>query len=548
MGKMKKTLAIRFGLFFAISVIYFIALVPVNLTGAANPEMLAVFEVDEFAQYAHVIRMATPGETLLQTVRNFFIYLHYFYGFPFYALSGLTLLIAKPFLADFPNGTRTIVCLLRMVVSVLPMILSALLLTRLAARDRRLPVQLGLFIFLLTIPAVIVNDFWWHPDSLSLLSVCCVFYFLDRDAERFGRNYYAAAAAAGVAIGIKYQGVYFALTIPLLLALAVRRKKLGVRAACLHGLGFVLVMALFVVIANPLLLLPQERAEIFRVQAQQFAETSVGTRTRNTATIFSGVNLNDALRRDYGDSWFWALALGGWITAAFSADARKRRMAQIFLSYAFAALAVLVWSPTNRSHYFLALALPICCGFAFLIPDSFAVPKNADNQAGKNAGREVGAILTVLALVQFCGNLVTDTTLIRDQLNREAESAQIAFYHDIQDELDRALAQTGSENRLLRVLRDAKAYFPAQPGVDVRQDWDMLTIEDVREYRPDWILLEAENVRRFGDASILSDAIDVGELTPIQLFYAAAQADAIPGYYLAAQNQAALLFTRAEAE
>ena len=76
----------------------------------------------------------------------------------------------------------------------------------------------------------------------------------------------------------------------------------------------------------------------------------------------------------------------------------------------------------------------------------------------------------------------------------------------------------------------------------------MLTIEDVREYWPDWILLEAENVRRFGDASILSDAIDVGELTLIQLFYAAAQADAIPGYYLAAQNQAALLFTRAAAE
>lgn len=522
-------------LFLTVGAAYFLALIPVNLTGAENPEMLAIFEVDEFAQYAHVIRMVTPGETFLESARNFFVYLHYFYGFPFYALSGLTLLSAKMFLPDFPNGTRAIVCLLRMVVSVLPMILSALLLTRLVARDRKLPVQLGLFVFLLTIPAVVINDFWWHPDSLSLLPVCFVFYFLDRDAERFGWNYYAAAAATGIAVGIKYQGVYFALTVPLLLILAVRRKKLNVRAACLHGLGFVSVMILFVVIANPLLLLPQERGEIFRVQSQLFAETSVGMQTRNSASIFSGFNLNDALRRDYGDIWFWVLAAGGWVGAAFSADGRRRRMAQIVLSYAATAFAVLAWSPTNRSHYFLALALPLCCGFVFLIPDSFRL---------KSARREAGAILAVLAAVQFCANLVTDTNLVKTQLNRQADSAKIAFYHELGGALTDALAQTGSENRMLRVLRDAKAYFPAQPGVDVRQDWDMLTIEDVTEYRPDWILLEVENICRFGDASILDEAIDVGELTPIQSFYAAAQADAIPGYILAAENEAAALFVR----
>ncbi len=91
----------------------FLALIPANRTGAANPEMLAIFEVDEYAQYPHALRMATVGGTTVETLRNFFVYLHYFYGFPFYALSGATLIAAKPLIPGFPNATRTIVCLPR---------------------------------------------------------------------------------------------------------------------------------------------------------------------------------------------------------------------------------------------------------------------------------------------------------------------------------------------------------------------------------------------------------------------------------------------------
>ena len=119
-------------------------------------------------------------------------------------------------------------------------------------------------------------------------------------------------------------------------------------------------------VSNPLLLLPQERAEIFRVQSQQFAETGVGTLTRNAAAIFDGFGLNDALRADYGDAWFWILAVGGWSCAGFFGNERERRLARIVLSYAATAFAVLALSPTQRSHYFLALAIPLFSGIVFL--------------------------------------------------------------------------------------------------------------------------------------------------------------------------------------
>ena len=70
---------------------------------------------------------------------------------------------------------------------------------------------------LLSIPLVVTNDLWWHPDSLAVLSVVVTLLFLDLDKQRFGRYFFIAAAACGVAIGIKYEGVFFALAIPIYL-------------------------------------------------------------------------------------------------------------------------------------------------------------------------------------------------------------------------------------------------------------------------------------------------------------------------------------------
>ena len=60
------------------------------MQGAKDVPMLSVFEVDEFAQYPNVIGMLQVGDTFYQTVRNFAVYHHYFYGYPFYFFSALS--------------------------------------------------------------------------------------------------------------------------------------------------------------------------------------------------------------------------------------------------------------------------------------------------------------------------------------------------------------------------------------------------------------------------------------------------------------------------
>jgi len=59
---------------FIIALIYFGLMLFPNLTGAQDWNMLSIFEKDEFAQYKHVLRMLTPGDTIFETLRRFVVY------------------------------------------------------------------------------------------------------------------------------------------------------------------------------------------------------------------------------------------------------------------------------------------------------------------------------------------------------------------------------------------------------------------------------------------------------------------------------------------
>ena len=215
-----------FRILLIIGAVYFAAFIAPNLTGARQPEMLSVFEIDEYAQYEHAIRMLTPGDTLYQTARNFLIYLHYFYGYPFYFFSALALLPLKLILgANWTAQTPLIVMTLRQMINVLPLIASAMLLVHMQTKFKSLWKSVALFLLLLILPGTVVNDLWWHPDGLATLVVVLTLFFLDRDELRFGRNFWLAALSCGVGAGVKYMGAFFVLAIPVYHGLRYRHQK-----------------------------------------------------------------------------------------------------------------------------------------------------------------------------------------------------------------------------------------------------------------------------------------------------------------------------------
>ncbi len=539
---MEKNQRITCAFIILIGLVYFCLLIPANLTGAADPEMLSVFEVDEYAQYPHVIQMLTPGDTLYHSIRNFFIYQHYFYGFPFYFLSAISVFPLKLLSPNWPENTRLIVCWLRMTINVLPMIFAIGIFTWLITRFKHRLISLSLFVFLLTIPAVLLNNFWWHPDSLSLFFISLVFLFLDLDEFRFGKYFSLAAAACGYTVGIKYQGLYFALAIPLLLIYAILRKRLSWKKAIKKAIIFVVIMMVFFIFSNPLLLLPQERAEIIRTQQIQFEQTGVGIFTIHSNALRNSLLLPSDIRKYYAETWFFILAIIG-LLMGFKGEEKQRIQSLLFLSYLMVAFYITAYAATNRLHYFLPVAVPLL-GF---IADFYFIGKRdfpaIDLKFGTNIRKVMYGILTLLIAFQFSLNIRLDHSLYRDQLSRETESSSIALYHQIENEIIPVL-KSKVNNRMIRVFRDWKVYFPDQEGFAVQMDWNMATLDKINEWQPDLIILEEENLKEFSDPTIIDHAVNPEEMKLIHSFYQQAASDQIPGYDRIMQNSFGSVYVR----
>ena len=539
---MEKNQRITCGFIILIGLVYFCLLIPANLTGAADPEMLSVFEVDEYAQYPHVIQMLTPGDTLYHSIRNFFIYQHYFYGFPFYFLSAISVFPLKLLSPNWPENTRLIVCWLRMTINVLPMIFAIGIFTWLITRFKNRLISLSLFVFLLTIPAVLLNNFWWHPDSLSLFFISLVFLFLDLDEFRFGKYFSLAAAACGYTVGIKYQGLYFALAIPLLLIYAILRKRLSWKKAIKKAIIFVVIMMVFFIFSNPLLLLPQERAEIIRTQQIQFEQTGVGIFTIHSNALRNSLLLPSDIRKYYAETWFFILAIIG-LLMGFKGEEKQRIQSLLFLSYLMVAFYITAYAATNRLHYFLPVAVPLL-GF---IADFYFIGKRdfpaINLKFGTNIRKVMYGILTLLIAFQFSLNIRLDHSLYRDQLSRETESSSIALYHQIENEIIPVL-KSKVNNRMIRVFRDWKVYFPDQEGFAVQMDWNMATLDKINEWQPDLIILEEENLKEFSDPTIIDHAVNPEEMKLIHSFYQQAASDQIPGYDRIMQNSFGSVYVR----
>ncbi len=522
--------------------IYFSLFIFPNLTGAKDASMLAVFEVDEYAQYPHVLQMLSPGETFYQTLRNFLIYLHYFYGYVFYFCSAVVLLPIKLFSGEnWAAQTQLNIVVLRQMINVLPMIVSVLILVYMQTRFKSLWKSAALFLFLLSLPVVLVNNLWWHPDSLVFLFIVLTLFFLQRDNFQYGKNLFAAAVACGLATGTKHLGLFFVLAIPVYLVWGMSRKTIHWKRALLLGLGFVAVMVAAIVISNPLLLLPMERAEIIATQKLQFQQTSSGLIVANSEPFIRWGHFPDDLRIHYGE-WFFILfafallGLGLWKSS-------QRLLDTMILCWMIPLTATVFIFATRRTHYLLPVIVPLYSAlFVFWDPiDAFSrIKKHSENWNLSNFLHIFTQLMmSGLILFQFVLFIQSDVEIINRQLHREADSQSIAFYNRVREKV---LPEITADH--LRVYRDWHIYFPDSAQVKVAMEWDFATHAMIEELRPDLILLEKENVKAFSNRDMVAQAIDPGDIKPVYLFYKDAAADQLQGYSKVLEDSFGVAFVR----
>lgn len=491
--------------------------------------MLSIFEIDEYAQYPHVIGMLTPGPTLYISIRNFLIYLHYFYGYPFYFFSALAVLPLKwIYGASWMSHTAVIVADLRQLINVLPMLAAVLVLVYIWTRFKSLWRSLGLFLLLIAVPALVENNLWWHPDSLGMLFVALVFFFLDRDDLRFGRNFILAAIFCGVAVGTKYMGVFFVFAIPLYLLWGILTKKINWRRSLGLGGLFVGVMAAAVVVSNPLLLLPQERAELIYDQVWQFQQTTVGIIMKVTEPYFALGAYPQDFRIHYGELLFVLLALAALVLGLVRS--KKRLLNALVLAWIIPMTYTIDTAATRRTYYFIPVILPLLCCLLNFFPEgglTWIRTGLTSEKLRSRINRLVPWFLGALIIFQAGLFLRTDVQDYLSGLNREKTSPSILFYNALEAQL-----KTNLPGQRLVVYRDWHMYFPLSGGKDVEIDWTLPNYAYIKQLNPDLMLLEEDNIKAYSQPSAISQAVNPEDMKQTYAFYLDASKKQIAGYQL----------------
>ena len=528
-----------FAILLVISVIYFSLFIFPNNTGAEDPMMISLFETDEFAQYPVVMRMLSPHEALDKTVLNFIKYGHYYYGSPFYFSSAIILLPVE--LVSSLENTQLNMLLLRQLISVLPMLGALLVFTYLPTKFKSRWKSIALFILLLSVSAVVENNLWWHVDSLAIFFTGLTFLFLDLDSLRFGRFYYFAAVATGLASGTKVIGLFFFLTIPVYLLFGLIRKRLFWRNALGHAIGFVLLMGGVILASNPFLYLKGEYGSMISLLTRQSRSMSAGWVLLYDKGPASWIPILQSL---YGNIAFLILALIALIMGMRNPETRLRHslIAAWAVPFGLYVLFVIAIKPT---HFFLPILLPVFSTVAFFFEFPPFVKLNLDEQENRLTStapnplfnRIMGGLALVLICVQLLGYISKDIDLYTTVLHREQNEQSIVFYRILETEY---LPIMRAEETLV-VFRDVRMYFPEDPRWIVRTYWNS-NYRTIEKIKPDLIILWAQRILDYTQAGAREKAVNPESFQDTYQFYLDADRDQLRCYRLVYRNDEGLFF------
>jgi 4-amino-4-deoxy-L-arabinose transferase-like glycosyltransferase len=391
-----------------IGAVYFLLLLVPNayMRGSDNP--LVYLHTDEYVVYPSLERMFDFGPTLSTAWGRIIIHGEYHYGYPFFFISWLALLPLRLIegQAFFENVQRNIF-LLRQLTCVLPMIATAGVMTYVTTELRKTWQAVVTFVFILTIPAVVGNvTQWWHPDALMMLMVALTFLFLKLDKQRLGSYFYLAAAACGMATSIKLTGFFFFLAIPLYIVMVWHARKLPWKKALGAAVGFVVVMAVVIVVTNPFLFYEGPRNDMLAIQAYKTQELRYGYDHEESIYYRLGPQYWQwTVETSYGSVDFPLALLGALALSALAQPKDTNKW--VLLAWILPMGIYLMWFVSPKpDHYLLPVMLPLYATVTGAFDLAGRIAKAPQNWARWTA-YAVGALWVFLVVTQFVWQINT---------------------------------------------------------------------------------------------------------------------------------------------
>ncbi|MBE0672913.1 MAG: hypothetical protein IH588_20230 [Anaerolineales bacterium] len=532
---MKKSTSV-FLLLLLIGAGYFLLFWSPNSTGARDFNMTFIFEQDEPAQYPHVIRRLAIRNTLPQTLYRIFAYQHYYFGFPYYGYSALVLLPVK-LLIGLENVSINML-LLRQFVSTLPMIAAVTILVYLQTRFESYFKSVFLFLFLLSVPAVVFNNMWIHPDSLVFLFIALTFLFLDKDDLQFGKNFYWAALFCGLAVATKLIGLFFFLAIPYYIFLGWRQGRIDTRKALTVAASFVAIMFATFVLANPFLFWASERKFAWKTQSDLHEAMDSGfiVAYNNSPLLWLQV-----IEKWYGLLLFVLFAIVAVVIAAFKGE--RQRHNQLIMLWSFPFMIYIAFALVIRAKHFpIPILLPVFSAlpayFAFFAPEKFSSPIG---DYLKKSGLRLGLTLVGAAIVaaQIFYSLGRDVELYTENLHREETSPSLQFYAKIEKDYISKIVL----DRQLIIFRDVMMYVPNAPRYQDHFKWGVSDYEVALKNNPDVLILNKQHLYDYTQPGQLETASDPDFALTVQ-FYNDVLNGTVTGYTLLYQDEFGIVYLR----
>ncbi|MHB0924072.1 MAG: glycosyltransferase family 87 protein [Bellilinea sp.] len=493
-----------------------------NATASDNLAMVQMFEPDEAAPLPTIFRMIAPADTIDRALRNFVFYEYYFYGFPYFALSALLVLPLQ--WLGLSTDLPIVMPVLRQFASVLPSILALMLLVFMQDRFRTYR-SIALFAFLLTLPAVLHNNFWWHPDGITFLFVTLVLFLLWRDNLTFGKHYLAAAVLCGILTATKLVGVYFFLAVGLTLFLGLYRRKITWRRFLGMAAAFIGVMIVSFVAANPFLLSYWGRKGYWQTLNLQTSLLSEGygiVYQKGLSAAWPIIN------QYYGSAIFILVAMG---TAVWGAIRGPQRLLHALILAWWLPLTISLLTFSHLKYqYWLPAALPL---FSCLI---LLLPEKIEWRYFHQGYSWVPILSIIVVLGQMVSFVFYDVNTYTERLHRAENNPRIIFYDQAVSSL-----KPVSERPLL-VYFDYRLYVPETMNWTPQTTYDLLDYGFIEENQFDVLLLLEQRIRDYLNPNAIG--IDTAEFEQNQIFYRDARDGIITGYHLIYQDTVGLIYVR----
>ena len=306
------------------------------------------------------------------------------------------------------NNIQWLMLTLRQVISVLPMILALLLLVYMHDRFKTVR-SVVLYLFLLLVPAIISNGFWWHPDGIVLLLAVIVLYFLYTDAHKLGWRFLLAAFFCGILTATKLVGAYFFMAVAIAIIWGLVKKDVTWKKAILMSAAFIGIMFATFIASNPFLLIKSHRTLYINTFRKQTGLLSLGY----------GIVYNRGLKASwplmhqyYGEVVFLIATLG---ISVWNIIKKETRLLHALILAWFIPLTISILTFSHYKYqYWLPVAIPLFANWHTILPEKFKL--NLKNISFRQVGQ---MILLILFLIQFILFGVQSTRMLVERTFRK---------------------------------------------------------------------------------------------------------------------------------